>query len=71
MQITTESRQANHWKPGTPVWYRGLFANSFSLRGVVECLKDEDLGDRDYIGVRLENGNLCWADESRVLGRNL
>lgn len=51
---------------GTKVMYRGRFSRSYSLRGTVECFKDSALGDADYIGVRLENGNLSWVDEDQL-----
>ena len=50
------------FKKGDKVWYKGLFSDSFSLRGVIEVC-------RVPFGVRLENGNFVWADFDQLQRR--
>lgn len=52
------------YQVGHPVICRGKFAQGFSLRGVVEDLRETD--GQVFIGVRLENNNFQWFPESDV-----
>lgn len=51
-------------KEGTKVWLRGAYAKDFTVRGIVEAVRD---GHR--IGIRLENGNFKWALKTDVIER--
>jgi len=51
-------------KIGDLIWFRGQFAQDFTLRGTIEAM--EATGQ---FGVRLENGNFKWASEAHIKPR--
>lgn len=51
------------FKVGDAVWFRGSFVRHFSVRGVVE-----DVRENRY-GIRLENGNPVDCEEDQLLHR--
>jgi len=65
-------------KVGDKVWYRGQFVPGFDekpgegIRGTIELdelPKDERIPEGAVYGVRLENGNVGFADENHVATR--
>jgi hypothetical protein len=50
-----------------PVWFRGLYAKEFSVRGNVKQIS-EWKGRKQY-GIRLENGNYVWGYSEQLVPR--
>lgn len=54
-------------KIGDKVWFRGQYAEHFTLRGTIEAVND---GYRpDHFGIRLENGTFRWATAAQIKPR--
>lgn len=51
-------------KVGDKVWFRGRWSDDFSLRGVIETIREDG-----EFGVRLENGNFSWAQAGQLKER--
>jgi hypothetical protein len=52
---------------GEKVWFRGMFSEQFSVRGVIE---DVDCRAECPYGIRLENGNFIRAYADQIKGRD-
>jgi hypothetical protein len=48
------------FRTGDSVMFRGKFAERATIRGRIEVVDQPEFGP-DRFGVRLENGNFCWA----------
>lgn len=56
-------------KVGDQVWFRGKFADHFSVRGVIEDIREpaeQKANESVQYGVRLENNNYKLATEGQL-----